>query len=139
MAFTSNVFAQTSNKLKGNSCLYDSTTTGVQDVVTLNCILPLFANLIYWLMILSGTIAVFFVIFGGIKFLTSSGDQSRVESAKKTITWAIIGLVVVLLSFMIVNIIADITGVNCITDFGFSACTPSGSGGTGGGGKTLPV
>ena len=109
--------------LRGNECLYDSSLAGgIKNIVTIDCIAPIFANLIYWLIILSGTVAVFLIIFGGIKFLTSSGDQAKVESAKKTITWSIIGLVVVLLSFMIVNIIADLTGANCITRFGFTAC-----------------
>lgn len=112
-------FAQT--LLKGHECLYDN------KIVTMDCIAPLFANLIYWLIILSGTVAVFLILFGGIKFLTSSGDQQKVESAKKTITWAIIGLVVVLLSFMIVNIVADITGVNCISKFGFTSCSRTGT------------
>jgi hypothetical protein len=107
------VFAQ--EKLAGNPCLY-------KGVPTMDCVAPLFANAIYWLIVLSGTVAVFFIIFGGIKFLISSGEQARVEGAKKTITWAVIGLIVVLLSFAVVNIIADLTKVNCITRFGFTAC-----------------
>lgn len=116
LSFALPTFAQDANKLRGNNCLYEG------DVVTMSCVAPLFANVIYWLIILSGTIAVFFIIFGGIKFLTSGGAQDNVQSAKKTITFAVIGLIVVLFSFMIVNIVADLTGVNCITKFGFSAC-----------------
>jgi len=110
------VLAQTENKLKGNECLYENS------VVTMSCIMPLFANAVYWLFIMSGVVAVFFIVYGGIKYLTSSGEAKAVESARKVITWAIIGLVVILSSFMIVNIIADLTGVSCITEFGFTAC-----------------
>ena len=93
-----------------------------REAATLDCVAPLFANLVYWLMVLSGTVAIFLIIIGGIKFLTSGGDQQKVAGAKNTLTWAIVGLVVILSSFMIVNIIADLTGVNCITKFGFNSC-----------------
>lgn len=107
--------AQDANKLKGNDCLYRNT-------VTMDCIMPLFANIIYWLIIFAGTVALFFVIIGGIKLLTSSGIPEKVTSARNTIMWSIIGLVVILLSFMIVNVIGDITGMNCISRIGFTNC-----------------
>lgn len=119
-------FAMDADKLTGHPCLYAG------DVVTIACIPILFANIIYWLLILSGTVALFFVIFGGFKLLTSGGDAKNVEGARKTITWALIGLVVVLFSFGIVAVIAELTGVRCITRFGFSNCgrgTPENGGG----------
>ena len=119
-------FAQAENVLRGNDCLYNP-GGGVGAVVTMECILPLFANIIYWLILFAGTVAVFFVIFGGIKLLTSSGDPGKVDSARKTIIWAVVGLIVVISSFMIVNIVADVTGVNCISRFGFTNCGGSGS------------
>ena len=48
-----------------------------------------------------GIIAVIFIVIGGIKYTTSAGEASRIESAKKTITFSIIGLVVVLAAFAI--------------------------------------
>lgn len=93
------------------------------DVVTLNCVPILFANIIYWLLVFGGIVALFFIIFSGVKFLTSQGDPKQVEGARKTLTWAIAGLVLILLSFAIINVIADITWVNCITKFGFTNCT----------------
>lgn len=117
--FTDSAFAQ--EILRGNECLYDA-GPGAGEVVTIRCILPVFANAIYWLLILSGVVAVFLIMFGGIKLLASGGDQARLESAKKTIIWAIVGLVVVMSSFMIVNIVADLTKVTCITNFGFTSC-----------------
>jgi len=55
-------------------------------------------------------------------FLTSGGDQKRVESAKKTMTFAILGIVLIFLSFAIINLIAYVTGVSCIKILGFQAC-----------------
>lgn len=137
VSLASPAFAQTQNKLNNNpeDCLYSG--GGTEDaVVTIACVIPLFANAVYWLLILSGTVALFFIIFGGIRFLTSGGDPKSIEAARKIITWAIIGLVVVLLSFGIVAFIAEATGVRCITNFGFTACYSSGGGSSGG--KPLP-
>ena len=89
---------------------------------TLQCIPAVFKNVVSWAFILAGIAAVFFIIFSGIKFITSGGDPKQVEEARKTMTYAIIGLLVILLSFAIINIIAGITGVSCITAFGFDNC-----------------
>ena len=51
----------------------------------------------------SGLVAVVFVVIGGINYITSTGDASKLEKAKKTILYATIGLVICALSFAIVN------------------------------------
>ncbi len=92
-------------------------------VATLACLPVVFSNIIDWLLILSGTAAVFFIILSGFKFLTSGGDPKQVEGARKTMTYAIIGLILIILSFFIVKVIGTITGANCIAlPFGFSNC-----------------
>lgn len=45
-----------------------------------------------------GAVAVFMIIIGGFKYITSSGDASNVESAKNTILFAIVGLVIALVA-----------------------------------------
>lgn len=52
-----------------------------------------------------GIIAVVMIIIGGIKYITSGGDSGNVTSAKNTILYAIIGLVVVALSQVIVRFV----------------------------------
>lgn len=54
-------------------------------------------------------VAVTYVIVGGYNYMTSSGDAAKIEKAKKTIMYAVIGLIVCALSFVIVNWV--ITGV----------------------------
>ena len=51
----------------------------------------------------SGIIAVVYVIIGGINYMTSNGDAGKLEKAKKTIFYAVIGLAVTTLAFAIVN------------------------------------
>lgn len=54
---------------------------------------------------LAGAIAVAFIVFGGIKYMLSQGDQNQVKQAKDTILYALIGIVVVVVSFMLVNFV----------------------------------
>ena len=52
-----------------------------------------------------GYIAVFFILYGGFQFLTSQGSSDGVVKAKTTITNAVIGLVISLVSSAIINFI----------------------------------
>ena len=60
-----------------------------------------------------GVIAVIMIIIGGIKYITSGGDSNNISSAKTTIIYAIIGLVVVALAQIIVRFV--LTRVNSAT------------------------
>lgn len=55
--------------------------------------------------IVAGVLAVVFIIIGGVKYILSGGDSAGIKSAKETITYAIVGLIVILLAFGIVNFI----------------------------------
>jgi len=46
-----------------------------------------------------------FILIGGFKWILSQGDKKQLDEAQKTITFAIVGLVLVLLSFFILNLI----------------------------------
>lgn len=52
-----------------------------------------------------GAIAVLVIIIGGIRYVTSAGDASRVKLAKDTILYAVIGLVIAILAYAIVNFV----------------------------------
>jgi hypothetical protein len=52
-----------------------------------------------------GAISVLMLIYGGIRYTISGGDAKNVEAAKSTIMYAIIGIVVALLAFAIVNFV----------------------------------
>ncbi len=57
------------------------------------------------LMYIVGLISVVMMIVGGLKYVTSGGDAAKVGAAKNTIMYSIIGLVVAILSFAIVNFV----------------------------------
>ena len=53
-------------------------------------------------------VAIFFIIKGGFLYIVSAGSSQGMEEGKKTITTAVIGLVIVLLAVAIINTIASI-------------------------------
>jgi uncharacterized protein YacL len=57
-------------------------------------------------------IALFFLIFGGIRWITSGGDKAKVESARGTIIAAIIGLVISFLAFFILSLALSFFGLS---------------------------
>ena len=54
-----------------------------------------------------GILAVVMVIFGGVQYTTSVGDQAKVTKAKNTILYGLIGLVVAILAYAIVTFVVD--------------------------------
>lgn len=56
---------------------------------------------------LSGIIAVVVVVFGGQRYLTSAGEPGRIKQAKDMIMYGVIGLVVAMLAWAIVNFVVS--------------------------------
>ena len=94
-----------------------------EGVATLNCLPIVFNNIVNWALILSGTVALFLIILSGTKYIRSGGDQEKIKGARETLTYAVIGLIIILLSFAIINLISYVTQVPCIKTFGFGNCT----------------
>lgn len=57
------------------------------------------------LLFAGGLIAVVMVIIGGIRYITSGGDPNSLTAAKNTVMYALIGLVIVMLSYALVNFV----------------------------------
>lgn len=54
-----------------------------------------------------GALSVIMLIWGGIRYTTSAGDSNKVQAAKNTVLYAIVGLVVAILAYAIVNMVID--------------------------------
>lgn len=93
-----------------------------EGAATLNCLPALFKNIIDWLLAFAGTAALFFIIFSGIRIITSGGDAKQLDEARKSLAFAVLGLILILLSFLIINLVSTVTGVDCIRKFGFTNC-----------------
>lgn len=61
-----------------------------------------------WALEISGSIALFALIVGGVMYITSVGDEQKVTTAKKIFNFTIIGLVLILLSYSIIKTLTDI-------------------------------
>ncbi len=57
------------------------------------------------LLVVLGMIAVIMIVIGGIRYTTSNGDPGGIKSAKDTIIYSVVGLVVAIMSFAIVNFV----------------------------------
>ena len=75
-----------------------------------------FGNVIGAFLGLAGIVLFIYLIMGGFKYILSGGDPKAAEGAQKTITYAIGGLVLILLFYLMLVLIGTITGVD-VTKF----------------------
>lgn len=62
-------------------------------------------NIINFLLILAGLVAAIYIIYGGVRYIISRGDENEAEAAKNTILFAVIGLIVIGFAAAIVNFV----------------------------------
>lgn len=75
------------------------------DALSLACAAQIVSNLVSLTLTFLGLVTLVFLLWGAIRFVISSGDPKAITSAQNTMTYAIIGAVVVLGSFILVNIV----------------------------------
>ena len=88
----------------------------VGDPAKLSDLNKVFENVVNVALAFAGIVLFVMLIIGGFRYITAGGDPKGIEGAKKTLTYAIAGIVLVAVSFLILNFIASFTGAN-ITDF----------------------
>ena len=77
--------------------------TGAPDNVTEDDgLIKKVVNLLLWAI---GIVSVIMIIIGGIRYATSNGDSNQVSAAKNTIMYAVIGLVIAIFAYAIVNFV----------------------------------
>ena len=57
-----------------------------------------------------GILSVIMIIFAGIRYVTAHGDKGQVESAKNTLIYAIVGLIIAIVAYALVNWVANLFG-----------------------------
>ncbi len=90
---------------------------GVSGISGINTVIGRVINAVLGI---TGSVALFMFVYGGFMLMTAAGQDPKIQAGKKIITWAIIGIMVILGSYVIVNFI-------------FTGLT---TGGGGGGGET---
>ncbi|MBA3758805.1 hypothetical protein H0X10_04235 [Candidatus Saccharibacteria bacterium] len=110
--FASPVVAQEAN-IAQNLCaganlnVYSNCNTNINNQSASDRINGMIATVINFFSLIVGVVAVIMIIVGGFKYITSGGDSSNVTSAKNTILYAIIGLIIVALAQWIVRFVLD--------------------------------
>ena len=66
-----------------------------------------FKNIVNILLFIIGAVSVIMLIYGGIRYTTSGGNANSVTAAKNTIMYSIIGLVVAILAFAVVQFVVN--------------------------------
>ena len=66
-------------------------------------------NILQWVLGILALVAVIMIIMGGVWWMTAGGNEEKIEKAKKIISAAVIGLIIVMLAWAIVIFVANTT------------------------------
>jgi NAD/NADP transhydrogenase beta subunit len=64
-------------------------------------------TVVKWIYTIIFIVAVLFILLAAFNFITSKGDQTKVQTAKKQLLYAVIGIAVALLSYGVVNLVQN--------------------------------
>jgi len=92
-------------KATGTNGLQDCANHGVSSSSNKNNLMDTVNTIINVIIGVIGFVAVVVIILGGVQYTTSAGDPGKVKKAKDTILYGIVGLVIALLAFAIVNFV----------------------------------
>lgn len=87
--------AKAQNAVNWNNGVFENPTG-------LNSTNELVTSIVNWLLGITSALVILFLVVGGIMYITAAGDEQKTEQAKKIITYCIIGLVIILISYSVV-------------------------------------
>ena len=85
-------------EIKNGGCVAPNTTNDLNDTIAM--VINIFSFAV-------GIIAVIMIIIGGIRFVLSGGDSTATTSARNTVLYAVVGLVVAILAQVIVHFVLN--------------------------------
>ena len=111
-------FAQETSPWTNDYCVMD----GVATIQGLQCLI---GNLLGIAIPALGFIAFIMLVVSAFRWQLSGGNSKGKETARNTMTFVVVGIVVAISSFIILNLIASFTGVSSILDFTIPAASPT--------------
>ena len=69
-----------------------------------NGLIKTVVNVLLWAV---GILSVIMIIFSGFRYITSAGDASKTKSAQSTLTYSVVGLIVAIMAYAIVNMVIN--------------------------------
>ncbi|HUD04825.1 MAG TPA: hypothetical protein VMR59_02480 [Patescibacteria group bacterium] len=73
---------------------------------------PLVGSLLQFIFVIAVLVALFFLVYGGFRWLVSGGDKTQVSEAREHIVAAIIGLVIIFLSYFVLSLLLGFFGIS---------------------------
>lgn len=89
----------------------------ITDIATIQGLECLFQNVVTIITALAGLAVFIMLLTGGFKYLTSGGDPKAQEQAKGTLTFAVLGLVLIIAAYLILNFLSVFTGIPDLLKF----------------------
>lgn len=83
-------------------------TISFDDVSSFNAPANIIDDVINWLIGIISSIFILLIVIGGVMYMSAFGDEERMAQAKKVVTYAIIGLFLVLVSYSVLSALSDI-------------------------------
>ena len=77
---------------------------GADSDITVN---ELILRIVNFLLGVAAVVAILFIVIGGFRYIMSAGNEEQAQKGKKTLINAVIGLVIVILSYAIVSVVAQ--------------------------------
>lgn len=106
--------ADLGNHIEGTGPLQFEGFAPINSLVSFN--LNIVASLtITILTIIAGLAFIIYFMLGAFKWITSGGDQNKTEEAKRQLTQAAIGIIVVVVSYFVIDIVGRILGFNILS------------------------
>jgi hypothetical protein len=112
------VFAAADSSIDLDPCAPTTGTGKNTDIQTQLCKLNtsgtggLVRNVIIAALVIAAVISLFFLIFGGIKWILSGGDKGKVTEARGTIVAALVGLIITFLAYFLLSLVLGLFGLN---------------------------
>lgn len=89
----------------------DISQPSVNPVAQFSDIGKLLNQILPTIMLAASLVFLAILLYGAFSYVTSSGEQEKIQKSRKTITYSMVGLVLIFLSYLIVQIVSMITGI----------------------------
>lgn len=81
------------------------TNTGLPSPTGSDPLAEVIQNVLNWLLVVVGTIAIIAFVISGLQYLLAAGNENIMEMGKRNMQWSIVGVVVALMGLIILNFI----------------------------------
>ena len=89
----------------GCPCALNSSSAACQDLSKPDGLSNILKNATNIVLFIAGALAVIMIIYGAIRFMTAHGNEKQVESARLIVTYSVIGLIIAILAYALVNFV----------------------------------